>query len=28
LLQSQGRYAVASLCVGMGQGLAITLERC
>jgi len=28
LLRSQGRYAVASLCVGMGQGLAITLERC
>ena len=28
LLRSQGRYAVASLCVGVGQGLAITLERC
>ncbi len=28
LLRSQGRYAVASLCIGVGQGLAITLERC
>ena len=24
----QARYAVASLCIGVGQGLAITLERC
>ncbi len=24
----QARYAVVSLCVGVGQGLAITLERC
>ena len=28
LHRSQGRYAVASLCIGVGQGLAITLERC
>jgi acetyl-CoA C-acetyltransferase len=28
LHRSQARYAVASLCVGVGQGLAITLERC
>jgi acetyl-CoA C-acetyltransferase len=24
----QARFAVASLCIGVGQGLAITLERC
>ena len=28
LHRSQGRYAVASLCIGVGQGLAIALERC
>jgi len=28
LQRVQGRYAVASLCIGVGQGLAIVLERC
>lgn len=27
LLRSQARYAVASLCVGVGQGLAVVIER-
>jgi len=28
LLRVQGRFAVVSLCIGVGQGLAIVLERC
>jgi len=27
LVRRQGRYAVASLCIGMGQGLAVVIER-
>ena len=28
LQRTQGRYAVVSLCIGVGQGLALVLERC
>ena len=28
LQETQGRYALVSLCVGMGQGLAMVIERC
>ncbi len=27
LVATKGRYALVSLCVGMGQGLAVVLER-
>jgi acetyl-CoA C-acetyltransferase len=28
LQRSNGRYAVISLCIGVGQGLAVVVERC
>lgn len=28
LHKSGGRYAVVSLCVGVGQGIALVIERC
>jgi len=28
LLRSQGRYALCTMCVGVGQGIATVLERC
>jgi acetyl-CoA acetyltransferase len=27
LHKSQGRYALATMCIGVGQGIAIVLER-
>jgi 3-oxo-5,6-didehydrosuberyl-CoA/3-oxoadipyl-CoA thiolase len=27
LQRSKGRYALASLCIGVGQGMAMLLER-
>jgi acetyl-CoA C-acetyltransferase len=28
LIRRQARYAVVSLCIGVGQGLAVVIERC
>jgi len=27
LVRRKGRYAVVSLCIGVGQGLAVVIER-
>ena len=27
LVRRQGRYGLATMCIGVGQGIAVTLER-